>query len=119
MTQLTTKLKAERIQERLKAERIQDRLKAERIQERLAALPGWQAVRGDAALARQTELPTVRAAGLLANLAAELGAAAGVDPVVRLDGRRVTVTVATAGDGLSDLDFEVAELLSLSPREPG
>jgi len=124
MPQLNSKLKAERIQQSLADKTLHDKLKAERIQERLAALPGWDAVRDGSALRRRVELPTVRAAGLFANLAAEIGASAGVRPAIHLHGREVTVTVATSagpghgsdpdeGDGLTDLDFDVAELLSL------
>ena len=118
MPELTTKLKAERIQRTVETNALQEKLKAERIQERLAALPGWSVIRDGTALRRHLELPTVRAASLFAGLAAEIGAAAGVHPVIRLRGREVTLTVATGpgdrgGTGLTELDFDVAELLTL------
>lgn len=119
MAELTTKLKAERIQRTLEANAVHERLKAERIQERLASLPGWDAVRDGTALRRQVELPTIHAASLFASLAAEVGAAAGVSPTIRIQGREVTLTVATGrGAGLTDLDFDIAELLTL-PATPG
>jgi pterin-4a-carbinolamine dehydratase len=127
MPELTTKLKAERIQQTLEAGTLQEKLKAERIQERLAALPGWDTVRDGTALRRRLELPTVRAASLFATLAAEIGAATGVHPAIRLHGREVTLTIAggsgpgegeSEDDGLSDLDFDVAELLTLPALAP-
>ncbi len=152
MPEITTKLKAERIQQTLEENSLQEKLKAERIQERLDALPGWNLVHDGTALRRRVELPTLRAAALFANLAAEIGAAAGTHPTVLLHGRSVTLTItarsgegtdlhsdpafdptqgpaltpartpartptqapteSTAG-GLTDLDFDLAELLSL------
>jgi len=139
MPELTTKLKAERIQQTLETGTLHEKLKAERIQERLAALPGWNAVHDGTALRRRVELPTVRAAGLFASLAAEIGAAAGVHPAIRLRGREVTLTVGAGPDirqdegrdesrngsededrsgGLTELDFDVAELLTLPALAP-
>ena len=135
MPELTTKLKAERIQRTLEAGTLHERLKAERIQERLAALPGWNAVRDGTALECRVELPTLRAASLFASLAAEIGAAAGVHPAIRLRGQDVTLTVGAGpgprqdegrdesededrSGGLTELDFDVAELLTLPALAP-
>lgn len=110
-----SQLKAERIQgltERLKAERIQERLKAERIQSRLEELPGWRTAEGESALARTYLFPTSRAAAAFITLAAEIGEATGYVPELELRGQEVTLRVATdAGAGLSELDFDVAEIL--------
>lgn len=114
MNQLTTKLKAERIQEKLKAERIQEKLKAERIQQRLAMLPGWQTAREGSALRRVFELPTIRAATLFASLVAEIGEAAGFIPVMRIHYLEVTLIIDTDRKaGLTELDFDLAEAFNL------
>lgn len=111
---LTTKLKAERIQEKLKAERIQEKLEAERIQQRLAMLPGWQTSREGSALRKVFELPTLRAATLFVSLVAEVGEAAGFVPVIRMHYLEVTLVIDTdRKEGLTELDFDLAEVFSL------
>lgn len=115
---LESPLAAERIQgltERLKAERIQERLKAERIQGRLAELPSWRTARRESALARTYGFPTYRAAAAFVALAVEIGEAAGYVPELDLRDREVTLRVATDGEeGLTELDFDVAELFERS-----
>jgi len=114
VSQLTTKLKAERIQEKLKAERIQEKLKAERIQQRLAMLPGWQTAREESALRRVFVLPTIRAATLFVSLVAEIGEGAGFIPVIRMHYLEVTLVIDTdRKEGLTDLDFDLAEVFNL------
>jgi pterin-4a-carbinolamine dehydratase len=119
MARLTTKLKADRIQDKLQADRIQDKLKADRIQQRLQELPGWRTGREGSALVRTFELPTVESAALFASLETSLGESAGFHPTVRLRGNEVTLIVDTdRQDGLTDLDFELAELFSLGSLDP-
>ena len=126
MNRLTTKLKAERIQQRIGAPELGEKLKAERIQQRLESLPGWRLDPEGTALQRIYELPSTDAATRLAGLISVLGDAAGFHPTVRIRRERVSVTVdAGRRDGLTDLDFDLAELFSLtpaaveSPPEPG
>jgi pterin-4a-carbinolamine dehydratase len=118
ITEPGSPLAAERIQgltDRLKAERIQERLKAERIQGRPAELPSWRTVRRESALARTYGFPTNRAAAAFVALAVEIGEAAGYVPELDLRDREVTLRVATDGEeGLTELDFDVAELFERS-----
>jgi pterin-4a-carbinolamine dehydratase len=109
---LQSKLKAERIQEKLKAERIQEKLKAERIQDRLSEVPGWQPGKRGLALTRTYDVPSIRAAGLLAQLMLEIGEALGYIPRVAVNHLEVTVTVRTSEKaGITDLDFDFVRAL--------
>lgn len=107
---------AERIQAQLEEGRIQSRLKPERIQALLAEVPGWSADEDTGSLTRTYEFPTVRAAGLFVQLAAEIGDGMGYVPEVDLRSRAVTVTITSSQeDGLFELDFNVARILDSRP----
>lgn len=106
---IQSKLKAERIQEELKAERIQSKLAAPRLAELLAEAPGWEVGEDGRSLRRVYRFPTPRAAGLFAQLAAEVGAADGRTPSVHLRAPEVLLTVCgDARDGLGEADFRLA-----------
>jgi len=111
-----SKLKAERIQGKLKAERIQSKLAPRRVEALLAEVPGWEVAEDGRSLRRVYELPTLRAAGLLVQLAMEIGEAAGQVPDVELRYLEVTLTVAgSANDGLAESDFRLARMIDARP----
>lgn len=109
---IQSKLKAERIQEKLKAERIQSKLDAPRLVELLAEVPGWEIGEDGRSLRRGYRFPTPSAAGLFAQLAAEVGAANGRTPSVHLRAPEVLLTVpADPKDGIGEADFRLARRL--------
>lgn len=110
---IQSKLKAERIQEKLKAERIQSKLEAPRLVELLAEVPGWEIGDDGRSLRRVYRFPGPRAAALFAQLAAEVGAAAGHLPEVHLRGRQVTLVVpAGDGEGVDESHFRFPRSLA-------
>ena len=113
-------LKAERIQAKLRAERIARELAvgAERtglgpahVEERLRAVPGWRLAPGASALERSYLFPSYTAAAAFVRLLAEIGTVSGFMPTTRLAGLAVEVVVATAEGMLTEVDFELAQLI--------
>jgi pterin-4a-carbinolamine dehydratase len=111
---IRSKLKAERIQATLAGRRAQSPLAAEALQERLRDTPGWRTSSDGSSLQRTYEVPSIRAAGLLAQLLLEVGEATGSIPDVDVRHLEVTVTVSTSTTrGVTDLDLDVARILDL------
>ncbi|MGH9360846.1 MAG: 4a-hydroxytetrahydrobiopterin dehydratase [Thermoanaerobaculia bacterium] len=88
-------------------------LKAERIQLLLKEVPRWQLAKDGASLGRAYHgLPSLRAALLLASLAAEVAEQHHHAAALDIRGGRVTVTLTSPeAGGLTEKDFEVAAAL--------
>jgi pterin-4a-carbinolamine dehydratase len=113
-------LRAERIQSKLRAERIQQTLTRatklsplgpEDIQERLRALPGWRPGPGHASLERSYLFPSYTAATAFLALVSEIAEVTGAMPEARVRGMEVKLRVATAEGALTEIDFELAQLV--------
>lgn len=75
-------------------------------------MPGWRVNGAGSALTRTYDLPSLRASGLVVQLALEIGEQTGFVPEIDVRYLEVTLTVATHLDrGPTDLDFDVARVL--------
>jgi pterin-4a-carbinolamine dehydratase len=114
MPAVRSKLKAERIQERLAGHNKRPPLMARELRTRLAQAPGWRTSVDGNALQRTYEVPSIRAAGLLAQLLLTSGEDTGYVPDVDIRHLEVTVTVSTSSlQGVTVLDFDIARTLDM------
>lgn len=82
--------------EHIKAEALTSRLKAERVQEELKTLPGWQLTADEKAVDRVREFPSPDLAVVFVNFVAMLASLEEQPVDLSLSGGRVVVTLSAA-----------------------